>query len=113
MNKKTTKKIFWLIFIIVAIVISLGLLYYFGSPQSLTTVYSLQNENGTIAQPETPEQCNDLGGINIPIEQECPKDYNEIGNAGYYAICCLQNNCTGTWVRTYNAERHLFERKCQ
>ncbi len=104
--KDKTKKILFGTFAILAMLIGLLIIT---SPEFLTTVYT--PVNGTF--PETMQQCQDIGGIAIPKNLECPQEFVEIGgNAGKSYLCCLEDTCEGTWTRQYNDDKEVFEKVC-
>lgn len=98
----------WVLSIVILI---LGILIFVaGSNGFLTSVYNPSGQLGNI--PTTIEECKSIGII-IPIENNCPTRYLEVGNAGENFICCLEDNCETVWKRKYNQETKIFEFICE
>jgi len=80
------------------------------SPTLLTTVFS--PEGFGEVPPQTYQECKDIGGIAMALNQDCNQYQIEYGNAGEGYICCLPDTCEGTWERVWNSETKIFEKVC-
>jgi len=80
------------------------------SPLFLTTTFS---PGFNSIPPSTLEECQEIGGVAIPITGECSVYMVETkGNAGEGYICCLPDTCQGEWVRVWNSETKIYEKIC-
>ncbi len=104
--KKKRKDIVLLSFISI-----LGLLLFINFAFPLTTVFNPQGFDGV--PPQTYQECKDINGIAMALNQNCGDEFIEYGNAGTNYICCLPDTCEGEWVRIYNQETKIFEKICQ
>ena len=81
------------------------------SPTLLTTVFSPEGLDSI--PPSTLIECQQIGGVGIPISLECSQYMVETkGTAGEGYICCLPDTCEGTWERVWNSETKIFEKVC-
>lgn len=98
------------LFTILAIcLIVAGLLIIFNAPKLFTTTYVIAGTN----PPKIPDECRQIGGIQIPKQYDCPNYFIEFGNSGTEAICCVQDTCQGSWHRVYNSSTGIFEKTCE
>jgi len=80
------------------------------SPTLLTTTFSPEGFGGI--PPQTYQECKEIGGIAMALNQDCNQYQIEYGNAGENFICCLPDTCQGEWKRIYNSETKVYEKVC-
>ena len=80
------------------------------APTLLTTTFSSGLND---VPPSTLLECQALDGVAIPIIGECSLNMVEIsGTAGEGYICCILDDCDGTWKRVWNSETKIYEKIC-
>ena len=80
------------------------------APTLLTTTFSSGLND---VPPSTLLECQAINGIALPLNLECSLNHVETkGNAGEGFICCILDDCDGTWKRVWNSETKIYEKIC-
>jgi len=96
--------------VLVSLIFILNILLFINTTAFFTTTFSPVDLD---IPPSTLHECQQIGGVGIPISGECSVYYVETkGTAGEGFICCLPDTCQGEWKRVWNSETKIYEKFC-